>query len=157
MNCKSNLAIVALFIVSLLLGIATGVLNFLGILQLFSGAIPVIGGIATLLVLGLLYLASLIVFNMGDRYAHKNEKIFCSCVASLIKPALISAVLVIVASIVFISVVGIPVLSAFVMGFLGTFLFFALFLVAQIIACLVDEACCRKPCDCDSYRTHDDE
>ena len=94
---------------------------------------------------------------MGDRYAHKNEKIFCSCVASLIKPALISSVLVIVASIVFISIVGIPILSASVMGFLGTFLFFAQFLVAQIIVCLVGEACCRKPCDCDSYRHRDDE
>lgn len=147
---------VALFILSLLLGIAVGVLNFLGILNLFSGAIPIIGAFAMILVALLFGLSALMVFNMGDRYVRRSEKAFCACASCIIKPALVSAVTVIVASILFISIAGIPILAAFVMGFLATFLFFALFLVAQIIFCLVDEACSRKKCDCGYGRDADE-
>lgn len=147
MECRSSLHVVALFILSIILGIGVGILNFLGILQLFSGAIPYIGAIALFVILGILILIGLIVCNRNSCEHRSNEQLLCECAAGFIRPIVISALVVIVASILFIGIVGIPIVSGFVLGFLATFLFFALFLLAEIIFCLIDGACCSSSDD----------
>lgn len=151
MSCKKHLLIIALFILSAILGAAAGALNFLGILQIFSGAIPYIGGIAALVLLSMFGFAKLIAFNKSERVSRASERILCECAKCYLKPIMIAALAVIVASILFISIAAIPILSAFVMGFLATFLFFALFLLAALSCCLV-EASCRCKCPCDPAR-----
>lgn len=150
MNCKSNLSSIGLFILSLVLGIAAGFLNFFGIVTLFPGAVLFFGFIALALLIILFVLAALAALNSGDKYPRKTEKFLCKCAAGFLKPAVISSVLVIVASVLFVFIPPyLPILNAIVFGIIATFLFFALFLVAEIIACLIEEACCKKPCGTD--------
>lgn len=142
MECRCGLIVFALFILSLILGIGVGILNFFGILMLFSGAIPYIGAIALVVLISILIMVGLIVFKNNDRETRPQEQILCECAAGYIRPIIISTLVVIIASIAFLSISGIPIVSAFVMGFLATFIFFALFLLARVIFCLIDEACC---------------
>ena len=152
MSRKNRFLIVALFILSLILGGGAGVLSYLGILRIVSWTIPYIGALATAVLLSMFALGRLIAFNKSERVSRTSERILCGCTAYYIRPIVISALAVIVASILFTGVAGISLLSAFVIGFLAVFVFFTLFLLAAVVFCLVDASCCRR-CRSDPERT----
>lgn len=142
---RSGIFIIALFGLSLLLGIVGGVLNALGILTVVTGFVPLIVAISALVLLAALALAAAALLGREEDCKGVSRSALCECLNCYLRPIVISALIALVVALLFASITVIPILAGIVLGFILTFFFFALLLLGTLVFCLVSDACdvCR--------------
>ena len=144
MTGRNQGLIIVLFGLSLLLGILFGVLAFNGLLPTFSLAVPFLFAIALFALASAIAVSLAVALRRTDIDLEDDRRGFLRCARELLMALAISAVIFIILLIIFISVPVLVLLNAILIGFIATFLFFTLFLLAALTFCLIEEAFERR-------------
>lgn len=138
---RSGIFIIALFGLSLLLGIVGGVLNALGILPIVTGFVPLVVALSAIVLLAALALAAAALLGREEDCKGVSRSALCECLNCYLRPIVISALIALVVTLLFAGITVSAIVTGIIFGFIVTFFFFALLLLGTLVFCLVSDAC----------------